>query len=151
MEDIVFLYLSFPHFLLHAIAACPILQKIPNVVIVHGESGGSLEMLKVCNKLGHLCLLPCYDVPCFRFPVSLLLSMSRLSKIKFYNMFRQGSPQDGCCISHLFRYRMVFKGDATYLSNRNSGHCSYCKPDLCRLEQQNSRLMDARLSIQGSR
>ena len=100
-------YLYFPHFLCHAITACPNLQKIPNVVIVHGESGGSLEMLKVCNKLGHLCFLPCYDVPCFGFHVSLFLSMSRLPNIKFYNMFRQGSLQDGCCISHLFRYRMV--------------------------------------------
>lgn len=34
-----------------SVLACPILAKIPRVLVIHGEGDGTLDHMKVCHKL----------------------------------------------------------------------------------------------------
>ena len=43
-SNLVILRINFP-----VGAACPTLKKVPHVLVIHGESDGSLERMKVCH------------------------------------------------------------------------------------------------------
>ena len=97
--------------------ACPSLRKVPHVLVIHGEDGASLELLKVVKSLK-----PFISSCLFLFLIRIHAWVTENEACKLDPP--QTSTPD-------FIWNTSFQGHAACISSRDSCCCAHSKHDTC--------------------